>query len=118
MKIVKLILILMLTSGMFFTAKAEKKDVKTVLYHVGMHCASCKAKIEKNIPYEKGVKGLDVDLEAKTVKVTFRKDKNTTEGIQKAIEKLNFEVSGAEEIKAGDNQEAKTKETKPSKERK
>lgn len=98
MKAFKLFLVMAMVLGLASTVKAEKKEVKTVLYQVDLHCATCKAKVEKNIPYEKGVKNLDVNLEAKTVKVTFRGDKNTTEGIQKAIEKLGFKVTGSKTI--------------------
>lgn len=111
MKTLKWMALLAMMLGMAFSVKAEKKSVKTVLYHVSLHCESCKAKIEKNLPYEKGVKDLQVDLEAKTVKVSFREDKNTAEGIQKAIEKLNFQVSGTEEIKA-EKAAGKTEEKK------
>lgn len=102
MKTLRWMALLAMMLGMAFSVKAEKKNVKTVLYHVNLHCEACKAKIEKNIPYEKGVKDLLVDLEGKTVKVSFREDKNTTEGIRKAIEKLNFQVDKTEEIKAGE----------------
>ena len=36
-------------------------------------------------------------MKTQTITVTFREDKNTTENLQKAIEKLNIEVKGIEE---------------------
>lgn len=72
---------------------AQKKGEKTVVFNATLHCASCKAKLEKNIPFEKGVKDLKVDLEKKTVTITFREDKNTEENLRKAIEKLGFQVT-------------------------
>lgn len=89
------VMVLMSGTGVY----AEKKEVKTktVVYKATLHCESCKAKVEKNIPFEKGVKDLSVDMKAQTVTVTFREDKNTQENIQKAIEKLKIPVSGAEE---------------------
>ena len=83
---------------------AQKKNEKTVIFNANLHCESCKAKVEKNIPYEKGVKDLKVDMKTQTITVTFREDKNTTENLQKAIEKLNIEVKGIE----GNNTSAKT----------
>jgi len=59
---------------------------------------------KKNLPFEKGVKDLKVDMKTQTITVTFREDKNTTENLQKAIEKLNIEVKGIE----GNNTSAKT----------
>lgn len=99
MKTVKIVFLLML--AFCWTAKAEStdKEVKTFVYHATLHCESCKAKVEKNIPFEKGVKDLNVNLEKQTVTIKFRTDKNTPEKLQKAIEKLNIPVSGFEEEK-------------------
>jgi len=74
------------------------------VFGANLHCESCKAKVEKNLPFEKGVKDLKVDMKTQTITVTFREDKNTTENLQKAIEKLNIEVKGIE----GNNTSAKT----------
>lgn len=87
------VLVFMLISVAAADAQSKKGE-KTVTYNATLHCASCQAKVEKNIPYEKGVKSLKVDLKANTITVTFREDKNTVEGIQKAIEKLNVPVTG------------------------
>ena len=81
----------------FTTLAAEKKNEKTITFTVNMDCHSCVKKIEGNIAYEKGVKDLKVDMKTQTITVTFREDKNTTENLQKAIEKLNIEVKGIEE---------------------
>ena len=52
MKAFKLFLVMAMVLGLASTVKAEKKEVKTVLYQVDLHCATCIAKVEKNIPYE------------------------------------------------------------------
>lgn len=92
MKAMKWMLIISVMLLALTDAVAQKKGEKTVVFNATLHCASCKAKIEKNIPYEKGVKDLKVDLEKKTITVTFREDKNTVENLRKAIEKLGFQV--------------------------
>lgn len=94
MKIVKILLVLSLMISTVCAVSAQNKGEKTVVYNATLHCESCKAKIEKNIPYEKGVKDLKVDMKAGTVTVIFKEDKNTEEGIQKAIEKLSIPVTG------------------------
>lgn len=94
MKIVKILFIALLCTLTALAVQAQKKGEKTVTFNVKMHCASCQNKLEKNIPYEKGVKDLKVDLKANTVTVTFKEDKNSAEDIQKAIEKLNVPVTG------------------------
>lgn len=86
---------LLLAAGTSLALNAqEKKDnkakVETAVYDVALHCANCQAKVEKTIPFEKGVKDVAVNLETKTVTVKFDPKKNTAEGIRKAIEKLGY----------------------------
>ena len=76
------------------SVNAEKKGEKTVIFNANLHCKSCVAKVEKNIPFEKGVKGLKVDMETQTITITFREDKNNEENLKKAIEKLDIQVKG------------------------
>ena len=104
MKVVRLVLIMVVVLSAAMSVNAQKKNEKTVIFNANLHCESCKAKVEKNIPYEKGVKDLKVDMKTQTITVTFREDKNTTENLQKAIEKLNIEVKVIE----GNNTSAKT----------
>ena len=72
------------------TFAQDKPTVKEVTYSCSIDCHSCKEKIMKNIPYEKGVKKVVVDIEKQLVTVSFKEDKNTQEGIEKAIEKLGY----------------------------
>jgi copper chaperone CopZ len=68
----------------------EKKKSEKVTFAVNMHCENCKARIEKNISWEKGVKDLTVNLEKKTVALIYDPRKTTEEKLKKAIEKLGF----------------------------
>ncbi len=72
--------------------KKDNKDKKTVVIKADIHCKSCKAKLEKNIPFEKGVRDLKVDMKAKTITVTYRADKNNKANLIKAIEKCGVKV--------------------------
>lgn len=94
MKQMKFMLILAVLMSGVLVANAQKEGEKTVVFSANLHCASCKTKIEKNIPFEKGIKGLEVNMEENTIKVTFQEEKNTVGGVQKAIEKLGIEVKG------------------------
>ncbi len=90
-----LTLTLLLAAGTSFALGAQdRKDNKakteTVVFDVSLHCDDCKARVEKRIPFEKGVKDLTVDLEKKTVTVTFDPRKNTAEGLRKAIQALGY----------------------------
>lgn len=94
MKTIKrVVLLLAVLFGVLAAQAAGKKELTTVVYQAEISCENCKAKLEKNIPFEKGVKKLTVDLEKKTVTVSFRGDKNNAENIKKAIEELGFPVS-------------------------
>ncbi len=82
---------LLIISSLTHEVKAQKsKDEKTVVIEASMDCNSCKAKIEKNIAFEKGVKDLKVNLETKQVTIRYQEDKNSDESLVKAIEKLGF----------------------------
>ncbi len=78
--------------------KAEEKKAKTgtVTFDVGMNCHSCQLKIEKNIPWEKGVKDMKVDLEKKQVTIKYDPNKTDEKTLEKAIEKLDFTCEKAE----------------------
>ena len=78
---------------------SDKKDEKTVTFTVSMDCHSCVKKIESNIPYEKGVKDLQVSLEKKEVTVTFRTDKTSTDKLIEAFKKLGYTASIVGEAK-------------------
>lgn len=93
MKSTLLFLLTMLVSLSFASpAFADGKDNKltTVVFSTGLHCENCKKKIESNIAFEKGVKDLQVDLANKTVTVTYRNDKTTSEKLQQDISKLGY----------------------------
>lgn len=72
--------------------KKPKNDKETVVFDVSMTCENCQKRIEKNIAFEKGVTDLKVNLEKKTVEIEYKKSQTTVEKLQKAIEKLGYEV--------------------------
>ena len=102
----KKLLVLIITTLMVVSTYAEdkKKKVSEVTYKVEMDCQSCVNKITKNIPFEKGVKDLNVDFEGQTVTVKYREDKTSKENLVKAFKKLEFEV---DELKEGECTEKK-----------
>ena len=54
---------------------APKKEVKTVVFNVGLHCQNCVKKVRENISFVKGVKSLEINLEKKTVTIETAKGK-------------------------------------------
>ncbi len=93
MKTIKnLLLALMLLVGVSATAQEKKAKYAEVLFSVSMDCGHCKANVEKNIPFEKGVKDMKVDLEKKTVWIKYQTAKTTEDALKKSLEKLDFTV--------------------------
>ncbi len=90
--------------GFGASAKTADKKAKTetVTFDVSLHCQGCKAKLDKNIPWEKGVKDMKVDLEKKQVTIKYDPAKTNEETLKKAIEKLDFTC-----VKAKDGQKKK-----------
>jgi len=78
----------------FLNAQSEKekslKKTTEVTFLVGMHCQGCKDRIEKEIPFEKGVKDLKVDLEKKEVTVVYNPQKTTETKLRNAFIDLGY----------------------------
>ncbi|QZE14550.1 heavy-metal-associated domain-containing protein [Halosquirtibacter laminarini] len=106
MKTLKLLLpiFLLLISLSPSFAKKDKK-IADVTYICSIDCDHCKKTILKNIPYEKGVKNVEVSIPTKEVKVTFRTDKTDIKKLELAIEKLGYEADVKKQEK-----ETKTKD--------
>lgn len=68
----------------------KEKQIKTVVLISQINCQNCKNKIMKNIPFEKGVKDIEVSLENKTVTIKFQANKNTAESLCDAVTKLGY----------------------------
>ena len=88
---------LILLTTVAFANKEEVKKSDTVVFKVEMDCMGCAGKIEKNIPFEKGVKDLKVDFKAQKVSITYKTKATNKENLNKAIKKLGFEK--VEEVK-------------------
>ena len=79
--------------------KKSKAEIKEVIFHAHLHCNNCVKKIQENISFEKGVKGLEVSLEKQTIAVRYDAAKTSVETLKAAIEKLNVPVKSVESPK-------------------
>ncbi len=79
------------------TAFAGTKQEVEVIFKSNISCDNCKNRIMRNLPFEKGVKAIDVNLDDKTAAVRFRKDKNSTENLNKALDDLGYKSVVIEE---------------------
>ena len=79
-----------------FMGAREKKaeNVKTVVFATDIHCEGCANKILNNVQaLGKGVKDVQVNLDDKTVTVTFDVNKNSEERIVKGFKSLSVEAA-------------------------
>jgi copper chaperone CopZ len=83
-------IILIMAFPVILNAKDKEKKTETVVYKTSIDCEACVNKIMSNLPQEKGIKDVKCDLTTKEVTVSFQKDKNNPEQIQRSIEKLGY----------------------------
>ena len=77
---------------------AVKKSV-TVEFVADIDCAGCAKKVTHTIPYEKGVKDVQVDVATKTVTVTYDPAKTNNEALVKAFSKIKIKAEAKTEKK-------------------
>ena len=112
-KIIVLCLVALLGVGMAVAQGPKKggKSVTTTVFMTNLDCQGCAKKITDTIPYEKGVKDVKVDVDTKTVTVTFDPAKTNNETLVKAFAKVKIEAAPMENKCAGEccghNHEAK-----------
>ena len=93
-KIMMILAALAMVAGVATAApkqKAEKK-ISTVVFTTDLDCHHCAQKVLNTIPYEKGIKDVQVDVPTKTVTVKFDEAKNSTESLTKAFESIKVKV--------------------------
>jgi len=94
MKTIKILFTLVVFVMMGLTVNAQAKKDTTVIFKVGIHCPSCKAKLDKNMPFEKGIKDYKLNMKDSTVLISYRTDKNSVAALRAAIERHDVKVVG------------------------
>lgn len=74
--------VLLLTSG--------KTQSREATFQTNLHCKNCAAKIQDNVAFEKGVKDLTIDVDAKTVRIVYNPSKTNVDKLAEAIRKLGY----------------------------
>ena len=102
-KIILMCLVALFSVGIANAQEPKKGDKKTVTveFVTDIDCAGCAKKVTNTIPYEKGVKDVQVDVATKTVTVTYDPAKTNNETLVKAFAKIKIkaEAKVAEEQK-------------------
>lgn len=55
-------------------------------------CGSCKARIEKNMAFEKGVIDVVLDLETKIATITYKTSKTSPDALRLAMSKIGYDA--------------------------
>lgn len=71
----------------------SKKQTVTTTFVTDIDCEGCAKKVTNTIPYEKGVKDVQVDVPSKTVTVTYDPAKTNEEALVKAFSKIKINAS-------------------------
>ena len=75
-------------------AKNKKGEIKEVTFVVDFDCENCAKKIRENVSFEKGVKGLEISVEDKTVALKYDAAKTSEPVLKASIEELGYPVKG------------------------
>ena len=94
MKTMKILFTLVVFVLMGLTVSAQAKKDTSVIFIVGIHCPSCKAKLDKDMPFEKGIMDYKLNMIDSSVLISFRTDKNSVEALRAAIERHDVKVVG------------------------
>lgn len=100
MKKLIVIIILAVAANASFAQTANKQTIiiKTKIYcdHC-KQCESCGGRIDKELPFIKGITDYTFDEKAMTLTITYNAKKTTPEKIKQAVAKCGFD---ADEVKA------------------
>ena len=102
-KILTLCLMSMLLFAVALQADAAgKKQKKTaeVTFVTSIDCNNCVKKVEANLPYEKGILDMKVNLDKQTVWIKYNTEKTTIDKLIAAINKLGYDAKVAEPAEA------------------
>lgn len=92
-KILLVALMAIMSIGLISAREKKTENLKTVVFATDIHCEGCSNKIMNNVPsLGKGIKDVQVNLEDKTVTITFDVNKNSEERIIKGFKSLNVEA--------------------------
>lgn len=95
MKRIFTILVALLALTLFAANAQNKKQTSNtaeVTFVTSIECKNCVKKVEANLPYEKGIKDMKIDLPTKTVWIKYDPGKTNEEKLAAAIKKLGYDA--------------------------
>ena len=74
------------------TATAKSQGTETVQFKTSAVCDMCKARLEKSLVYEKGVKAASLDVDSKVLTVSYNPAKTTPAALRTAVQKTGYDA--------------------------
>ena len=85
-----------LGTGSAAAKDAKKASTVTTVFKTNIDCEHCAKRIMDNIPFEKGVKDVKVDVPSKEVTVVYDASKNDAEGLVKGFAKIRVKAEACD----------------------
>ena len=87
--------LILLTFTLFLALLTQAQEIKEVVFSTEpeIHCESCVKRIKDNLRFEKGVKGINPDLNTKLVTIQYDSDKTNPENLIKAFAKIDYKAT-------------------------
>lgn len=90
MKTIKILTLVLSIIFVNIAAAQDSAEIKEIKFKANVECNNCKAKIEKNMAFAKGVKAVDADVETKIVTIKYKADKTTPKDIETELKKCGY----------------------------
>ncbi|MBD2755712.1 heavy-metal-associated domain-containing protein [Spirosoma validum] len=94
---------LVLLGSSFATASASDDKEKEVKLKTSAICGMCKARIERNLAFEKGVKEADLDVKTKVVTIKYNPAKTDVAKLKANISKTGYDAEDVPADEVGYN---------------
>lgn len=89
----KRVLLFTFMAAFMCTAQVSAKELRKIVFKVDqMECANCENKVKKNIPFEKGVRKLETDLQKRTVTITYDAEKTNVQKLKDGFAKFKYDA--------------------------
>ena len=71
---------------------AKSPATEQVQFKTSAVCDMCKARLEKSLAYEKGVKAANLDVDSKVLTVTYNPAKTSPAALRTAVQKTGYDA--------------------------
>lgn len=93
----------LLLGNVFASVTLRDDKDKEVKIKTSAICGMCKARIERNLAFEKGVKASDLDVKTKIVTIKYNPDKTDVAKLKANISKTGYDAEEVPADEAGYN---------------